>query len=162
MHWDILLSCSLKMWPQYLQSLFAQILGMERMSRMSCVLCCVCPWEASNQFGTKESFGQISNAKDQRESRRLFSPQRETEDFLSEWRRAHLPHLPNIKTAQSSWLLSCRGGGPTEKGKVKIETGEITGGFTYSTTQETGFNQFSDWIRSVSYIYCKLTKWSSR
>lgn len=34
-------------------------------------------------------------------------------------------------------MLPSGGGGPTEKGRVKIETGEIRGGFTVHTLQHT-------------------------
>lgn len=116
--WYLLPSCSLTMWAQYLQSLFAEILGMERLSRMSCVPHCLDPWEASYQFGTKDSCWRISSAEDQQESRSLLSSWREAEHFLPEWRTAHLPGVPNIKTAQSSWVLPHRGGIPTEEGRA--------------------------------------------
>lgn len=116
------LSCSPQMWPQHLQSLFTGFLGMERMSRMSCVSHRGRLWEASYQLGSKDSCRHISGAKDQQEWRRLSTSQWGAEDVLSEWRRAHLSCLPDIKPAQSSWVLPAGGGGPTEEGRVKIET----------------------------------------
>lgn len=95
----LLPTSSPQLWPQYLQSLFTQILGMERISSMSCVSCSVCPCEASYQFGTKDSCGRISSAQDQQGTRSLSSSQWEAEAFLPQWRRAHLPCLPNVETA---------------------------------------------------------------
>ena len=64
MLWDLLRSCSFEMWPQYLQRLFTQILGMERMSRMPRVWDRVCHREASHRFATKNRGRCISSAKD--------------------------------------------------------------------------------------------------
>lgn len=90
------------------------------------------PREAPYQFGAKDSGGWVSGKAEQQKPRSLLSAQRESEDFLPEWRAADLPRVPDVDQAPGSRVPACGGGGQREKGSIKIERGKLRGDLLYT------------------------------
>lgn len=103
--------------PQRLQSLPAQVLGAERLPRMSRLPRRLHPREASHQPGPKDRGRDLSGPENKPGPGRLPFSQREAEDLLPERREAHLSGVPNLQTAQGSRVLPCGGGLSAEKGR---------------------------------------------